>query len=148
PSSTWASPQTNTRYATAHALASFGTGAVTADTSPPAAMQPVPVITKGALSAYWACLIDPMVRGGDSQFRWRQLGHQGRIGTDHTERRSAARRSERRVPAGQRLGEEAGVVGEVRLEIRWQVVLVVDGFDRAHRFARAAVDAFVGMDVE
>src|SRR5699024_6227343 len=91
PSSTWASPQTNTRYATAHALASFGTGAVTADTSPPAAMQPVPVITKGALSAYWACLIDPMVRGGDSQFRWRQLGHQGRIGTDHTEFRSAAR---------------------------------------------------------
>ena len=50
--------------------------------------------------------------------------------------------------AGQRIGKEPGVVGQERPLVRGQVVLVIDRLDRAHRLARPAVDALVGMDVE
>src|SRR5664280_2788933 len=51
-------------------------------------------------------------------------------------------------PAGQRLGEEPGVVGGEVGPLSGDVVLVEDGLDRADRLASAAVDALVRLDVE
>src|SRR5664279_230385 len=51
-------------------------------------------------------------------------------------------------PAGQRLGEEPGVVGGEVSPLPGDVVLVEDGLDRADRLAGAAVDALVRLDVE
>ena len=44
--------------------------------------------------------------------------------------------------------EELAVDGEPRRELRRQPVVGVDGLDRTDRLAQAAVDAFVGLDVE
>jgi hypothetical protein len=49
---------------------------------------------------------------------------------------------------GAEVVEESCARGLVLLPLLGQVVLVEDRLDRADRFTRAAVDAFVGMDVE
>src|SRR5674476_1244427 len=62
--------------------------------------------------------------------------------------RDSPRGVQRPGPAGQRLGEEPGVVGGEVGPLPGDVVLVEDGLDRADRLAGAAVDALVRLDVE
>jgi len=57
-----------------------------------------------------------------------------------TDFRGAAGRAEFCEEVGVDLGVSAPLVG--------QILFGVDGLDRAHRFAGAAVDALVGLDVE
>jgi hypothetical protein len=70
------------------------------------------------------------------------------VHTDGPHRTGAARRAERVVVTGEWLGEEASVVLAVCKDLQRQVALIVNGLDRAHRLARAAVHALVGVDVK
>ena len=79
--------------------------------------------------------------------RWKARD-QWSVGTDRPDLGRPARRAERPIATGQGVGEKGRVVGLIGLEVGGQVVLVIDGFDRANRFAGTAIDAFVGMDVE
>src|SRR5699024_7308386 len=74
--------------------------------------------------------------------------HEWRVGAEWAELGRASGRAERSVVSGQRRGEEVVVVLQVWLQRLRKVVFVVDGLDGAHRLARAAVDALVGMDVQ
>src|SRR5436190_6227292 len=86
----------------------------------------------------------PLLRPGLS---W-QAGHQRSVDGQRADRAGTAGTAQRRVTAGQRLVEEAGVVLGVDTPLLWQVVLVEDRFDRAHRLAGAAVDALIRVDVQ
>src|SRR6202034_4582036 len=98
----------------------------------------------------WAAADASLVMSGTlgSRFGRGVRGDEVRVDPDDTAPRRAAGGAERLVPAGQRLGEEPGVVGQERVLVAGQVILVIDRLDRAHRFARPAVHALVGMDVE
>jgi hypothetical protein len=52
------------------------------------------------------------------------------------------------VAAGQRVGEEPAVVLDELFVLGGDAAVLADGFDRADRFAGAAVDAFLGVDVQ
>lgn len=78
----------------------------------------------------------------------RMTRHEWRINTQSANLGSPARRTQRPVPAGQGFGEKRHVVGEMRVQLLRQVVLVVDRFDRTHGLAGATVHEFVGVDVQ
>src|SRR5690348_10579769 len=69
-----------------------------------------------------------------------QLLDRGRVVLGQPDLRRAAGRA--------KLGEEIGVDLQVLGMLGGQIVLVVDGLDRAYRLAGTAVHAFVGVDVE
>lgn len=52
------------------------------------------------------------------------------------------------TPGGPNLIEELNVCGVVLGPLRWNIIFVVDGLNRADRFTRATVNAFIGVNVE
>src|SRR6476619_314265 len=77
-----------------------------------------------------------------------QPAHEGGVDPDLTGLVRAARRSQRLVAAGQHVGEEPPVVLDVLLVAVGHPPVLADRLDRAHRLARTAVDALLGVDVE
>src|SRR5699024_9744599 len=75
-------------------------------------------------------------------------GHQFRVHSGGPGSGGAGGRAQGFVTTGERLGEEAVVVGDVAAPLVGHVVLVEDRLDRAHGFAGAAVHALVGLDVQ
>src|SRR5664280_268596 len=75
-------------------------------------------------------------------------GDQGGVRAHPADLGRSPRGVQRPGPAGQRLGEEPGVVGGEVGPLPGDVVLVEDGLDRADRLAGSAVDALVRLDVE
>jgi hypothetical protein len=86
-------------------------------------------------------------QGRSAFLRW-QGGHHRSVDGKRPKLVCPAWRSERGCLAGQSLGEETRVVVQIVAEGLRQVVFVVDGLDWADGFTGAAVDTFVGMDVE
>src|SRR5450756_1209551 len=114
--------------------------------------------TTNVVDSPWACLAIPADRsgaGGQHSHRPRpgsgagwEAGDQGGVRAHPADLGRSPRGVQRPGPAGQRLGEEPGVVGGEVGPLLGDVVLVEDGLDRADRLAGPAVDALVRLDVE
>src|SRR5215469_11509956 len=62
-------------------------------------------------------------------------------------RRKLRTRPARRTPAGHGGAEEFGIDGGERRLVRWNRVILEDRLHRADGEAKAAIDAFIGLDV-
>src|SRR5664280_2712327 len=135
------------------------TPAVTYSWCAPSEMSSSPVSgTTNVMDSPWAWSAIPADRsgaGGQHSARPRPgsgagwvAGDQGGVRAHPADLGRSPRGVQRPGPAGQRLGEEPGVVGGEVGPLPGDVVLVEDGLDRADRLAGAAVDALVRLDVE
>src|SRR5450759_1413161 len=135
------------------------TPAVTYSWCAPPEMSSSPVSgTTNVMDSPWAWSAIPADRsgaGGQHSHRPRPgsgagwvAGDQGGVRAHPADLGRSPRGVQQPGPAGQRLGEEPGVVGGEVGPLPGDVVLVEDGLDRADRLAGAAVDALVRLDVE
>src|SRR5664280_155207 len=135
------------------------TPAVTYSWCAPSEMSSSPVSgTTNVMDSPWAWSAIPADRsgaGGQHSARPRPgsgagwvAGDQGGVRAHPADLGRSPRGVQRPGPAGQRLGEEPGVVGGEVGPLPGDVVLVEDGLDRADRLAGSAVDALVRLDVE
>jgi hypothetical protein len=76
------------------------------------------------------------------------LGHQGGVDAEWADLRRAARGVQRLRTAGQRVGEESGVVGLVLGPLAGEVVFIEDRLNWADRLARTTVDALFWLDIQ
>lgn len=76
------------------------------------------------------------------------LGHQGGVDAEWADLRRATRGVQRLRTAGQRVGEESGVIGLVLGPLAGEVVFIEDRLNWADRLTRTTVDALFWLDIQ